>query len=204
MFKNSNFPAIFPATCGSNDEDLLLVLPDVSVHTVRSFIQMFYTGYTSFADQQQLIDFQNFVHGQLRYNGRYAINDVYQEFPESVYEAGTGQDLDAVKLLGHLAPVRNSGYLTGNETGSDPVKIESDEVDFRSRGPVSGNLQTLPTDTIDDSDIPRLVSNFLEEAEVFSPETGSGNPGPDSFKSFSRFFPGRHWRETDVPMERSS
>ena len=137
---------------------------------------MFYTGYASFTDQQELIEFQNFVHGQLRFSGRYAINDVFQEFQEPMYEAGVpeGQDLDAVKLLSHLAPAtRTSGYLTGNS--NEQVKIEADEVDFRPRGSVSGNLPTLPTEAIDDSDIPGLVSNFLDESEVFSPETGSGS-----------------------------
>ena len=127
---------------------------------------MLYTGLAAFNGQQELIEFQDFLHGQLKFYGRYTVNDVYQEYPDQICESQTisGQDLDAVKLLSQLAPVRSSGFLTGNEF---KVKSETDASDFQSQEVVhSGNLQHQP---IDDSDIPGLVSNFLEDSEVFSP-----------------------------------
>ena len=87
------------ATFDDRDEDLLIVLPEVSVRTVRNFIQMFYTGLAAFNGQQELIEFQDFLHGQLKFYGRYTVNDVYQEYPDQICESQTisGQDLDAVK-----------------------------------------------------------------------------------------------------------
>jgi hypothetical protein len=63
-------------------------------------------------------------------------------------------DLDAMKLLSQLSPVRMDAapdFL---------VKAETDEAEFQTRAaPTSGNPQQPPA--IDDSDIPGLVSNFL-------------------------------------------
>ena len=101
---------------------------------------MFYTGYTTFADQQEVHDFQNFLHGQLRFNGRYAVNDVYQEFPDPDFETqnDSGQDMDAVRLLSHLAPVRNSNYLVSILQNFFPLSLTMR----------SNKLEGLPLETL--------------------------------------------------------
>ncbi len=59
---------------------------------------------------------------------------------------------------------------TGNGHDQYKVKDESGGVDFQTRGIASSG--NLPQEALDD--IPGLVSNFLDESEVFSPEAATG------------------------------
>ena len=183
----------------SIEEDLILVLPDVSIKTVQHFLQFFYTGYTSFSDGSELESFQNFVQNQMKFTGRFSINEVYQDLPDLEYqnlsEQYSGQksvpDLDALKLLSQLSPVRMSGgndYLTGNDQFK--VKTETEEAEFQQRqisvggASNSANLQHPPMDDTD-TDIPSIVSNFFDGHSVFSPGAVTG----DNYIMETRSFP---------------
>ena len=47
------------------DEELCLVLPDVSVGVVQKFLELFYTGFTSLMDKNDLAEFQDFMYNQV-------------------------------------------------------------------------------------------------------------------------------------------
>ena len=116
----------------------------------------------------------NLVSFQLKFNGHVSVNDVYPDIPLNDIQDDdeiekSGPDTSTLKLLSQLAPVRLANKVPGHMEHQIGENYASGN-QFKVKTESNNDQSNLPA--IDDSDIPSIVSNFLDGHSVFSPQAG--------------------------------